>query len=57
MRRLIEIASRWAAKVEGRDVVGLCGAVLLCAGGERLFPGAGMTAVGIVLLAAAILVR
>lgn len=57
MRRLIEIASRAAAKFDVRDLVGLCGAVLLWAGGERLFPGAGMTAVGIVLLAAAILVR
>lgn len=59
MRKLRALAARLLAlePPDLRDVLALAGVGLICYGGERLYPGAGFTAAGLVLVAVAAAVR
>jgi hypothetical protein len=51
------LQDRLRERVDGRDVLGVAGLLLLALGGERLLPGAGMAAAGAVMVAVAVMVR
>lgn len=59
MQKLRALAARLLAlePPDFRDVLGLVGVGLICYGGERLYPGAGFAAAGLVLVAVAAVVR
>jgi hypothetical protein len=55
VKRLRDAAAWLAGHVDRRDVLGLAGLAFLYVGGERLLPGCGFAAVGLVMVAVSVL--
>ena len=58
MKNKLRAAAAWLRSLfDGRDLAGLIGLLLLGYGGERLYPGAGFTAAGAILVSIAAFTR